>query len=93
MDLQRLRFPKVTNLPGRNRNRSFRAVLYPALCSEFSTVALTPADWTRLRTLPAFRPPQLATLQAKIPASDSGLFEMKDDGYRMHAATLILCLA
>jgi bifunctional non-homologous end joining protein LigD len=36
--------------------------------------------------LPAFRPPQLATLERKVPTGDSWLFEMKFDGYRMQAA-------
>ena len=37
-------------------------------------------------TLPAFRPPQLATLERKVPSGDSWLFEMKSDGYRPVAA-------
>ena len=37
-------------------------------------------------SLPAFRPPQLATLQQRVPSGDSWLFEMKYDGYRMQAA-------
>jgi bifunctional non-homologous end joining protein LigD len=37
-------------------------------------------------TVPAFRQPQLATLERKVPAGDSWLFEMKFDGYRMQAA-------
>lgn len=36
--------------------------------------------------LPSFRPPQLATLERKVPTGDSWLFEMKFDGYRMQAA-------
>lgn len=36
--------------------------------------------------LPAFRPPQLATLERKVPNGDSWLFEIKYDGYRMQAA-------
>jgi DNA ligase D-like protein (predicted ligase) len=36
--------------------------------------------------LPAFRPPQLATLERKVPAGDNWLFEIKFDGYRMQAA-------
>jgi bifunctional non-homologous end joining protein LigD len=36
--------------------------------------------------LPAFRPPQLATLTPKVPAGDGWLFEMKYDGYRAMAA-------
>lgn len=36
--------------------------------------------------LPAFRPPQLATLERKVPTGDSWLFEIKFDGYRMQAA-------
>ncbi|WP_201788071.1 non-homologous end-joining DNA ligase, partial [Devosia insulae] len=36
-------------------------------------------------TRPAFRPPQLATLERNIPKGD-WLFEMKLDGYRMQAA-------
>ena len=36
--------------------------------------------------LPAFREPQLATLQAKVPPGDKWLFEMKYDGYRCQAA-------
>lgn len=36
--------------------------------------------------LPSFRPPQLATLERKVPAGDSWLFEMKYDGYRAQAA-------
>ena len=43
------------------------------------------SDSTQL-DLPTFRPPQLATLEAKVPAGDSWLFEMKYDGYRMQAA-------
>jgi ATP-dependent DNA ligase len=35
---------------------------------------------------PAFRPFQLATLERKVPAGDTWLFEMKFDGYRMQAA-------
>lgn len=37
-------------------------------------------------TLPAFRPPQLATLQKRVPTGDGWLFEMKYDGYRAMAA-------
>jgi bifunctional non-homologous end joining protein LigD len=37
-------------------------------------------------TLPAFRAPQLATLQDKVPAGDKWLFELKHDGYRAMAA-------
>lgn len=36
--------------------------------------------------LPAFRPFQLATLERKVPAGDTWLFEMKFDGYRAQAA-------
>lgn len=36
--------------------------------------------------LPAFRPPQLATLQDTLPKGDTWLYEMKFDGYRMQAA-------
>ena len=36
--------------------------------------------------LPAFRPPQLATLERKVPKGDGWLFEIKFDGYRMQAA-------
>jgi bifunctional non-homologous end joining protein LigD len=36
--------------------------------------------------LPAFRPPQLATLTSKVPVGDGWLFEMKYDGYRAMAA-------
>jgi DNA ligase D-like protein (predicted ligase) len=36
--------------------------------------------------LPAFRPPQLATLDRKVPAGDSWLFEIKFNGYRMQAS-------
>lgn len=36
--------------------------------------------------LPKFRPPQLATLEHRVPTGDSWLFEMKLDGYRMQAA-------
>lgn len=36
--------------------------------------------------LPSFRPPQLATLERKVPTGDSWVFEMKFDGYRMQAA-------
>jgi len=36
--------------------------------------------------LPAFRPPQLATLERKLPKGESWLYEMKFDGYRMQAA-------
>lgn len=32
--------------------------------------------------LPSFRPPQLATLERRVPAGDNWLFEMKFDGYR-----------
>ncbi|RYE49819.1 MAG: hypothetical protein EOP24_00840 [Hyphomicrobiales bacterium] len=35
--------------------------------------------------LPTFRPPQLATLERRVPIGD-WLFEMKFDGYRMQAA-------
>jgi DNA ligase D-like protein (predicted ligase) len=45
----------------------------------------TDSESTRF-AVPAFRPPQLATLQAKVPSGDSWLFEMKYDGYRMQAA-------
>src|SRR3569833_3712006 len=37
-------------------------------------------------TLPAFRSPQLATLQKRVPTGDGWLFEMKYDGYRAMAA-------
>jgi bifunctional non-homologous end joining protein LigD len=37
-------------------------------------------------TLPAFRPPQLATLRDRLPAGDRWLYEMKHDGYRAMAA-------
>ena len=37
-------------------------------------------------SLPAFRSPQLATLEHKVPSGDSWLFEIKFDGYRMQAA-------
>lgn len=43
------------------------------------------SDSTQL-VLPAFRPPQLATLERRVPTGDSWLFEMKLDGYRMQAA-------
>lgn len=36
--------------------------------------------------LPAFRPPQLATLREILPAGDNWLYEMKHDGYRALAA-------
>lgn len=36
--------------------------------------------------LPIFRPPQLATLERRVPTDDCWLFEMKFDGYRMQAA-------
>ena len=36
--------------------------------------------------LPAFRPPQLATLADKVPGGGDWLFEMKFDGYRCQAA-------
>jgi DNA ligase D-like protein (predicted ligase) len=36
--------------------------------------------------LPSFRPPQLATLERKVPTGKNWLFEMKLDGYRMQAA-------
>ncbi|WP_082434154.1 non-homologous end-joining DNA ligase [Devosia sp. A16] len=36
--------------------------------------------------LPQFRPPQLATLERRVPTGDNWLFEMKLDGYRMQAA-------
>ena len=36
--------------------------------------------------LPDFRPPQLATLRAKLPTGPGWLFEMKYDGYRCQAA-------
>src|SRR5690606_17198684 len=37
-------------------------------------------------SLPALRPPQLATLERKVPKGDNWLFEIKFDGYRMQAA-------
>lgn len=37
-------------------------------------------------SLPAFRPPQLATPQRHVPADDNWLFELKYDGYRCQAA-------
>lgn len=37
-------------------------------------------------TLPKFRPPQLATLQKRVPTGDGWMFEMKYDGYRALAA-------
>lgn len=36
--------------------------------------------------VPAFRPPQLASLERQVPSGNSWLFEMKFDGYRMQAA-------
>ncbi len=36
--------------------------------------------------LPQFRPPQLATLERRVPTGANWLFEMKLDGYRMQAA-------
>ena len=36
--------------------------------------------------LPSFRPPQLASLEHRVPTGDSWLFEMKFDGYRMQAS-------
>ncbi|HHY48198.1 MAG TPA: DNA ligase D [Alphaproteobacteria bacterium] len=44
--------------------------------------------WTREGeiSLPAFRPPQLATLVTDIPSGDDWLFETKYDGYRALAA-------
>ena len=39
-------------------------------------------------TLPTFRPPQLATLQKRVPTGDGWLFEMKYDGYRAMAAAV-----
>src|SRR4051812_9784737 len=36
--------------------------------------------------LPAFRPPQLATLRKNVPCGDGWLFETKYDGYRCEAA-------
>lgn len=36
-----------------------------------------------LRKVPAFRPPQLASLERHVPTGNSWLFEMKFDGYRM----------
>lgn len=36
--------------------------------------------------LPAFRPPQLATLEKRLPTDDNWLFEVKFDGYRCQAA-------
>lgn len=42
------------------------------------------SESTLIRTV--FRPFQLATLERKVPTGDSGLFEMKFDGYRMQAA-------
>ena len=44
------------------------------------------ADSDSTPTLPAFRPPQLATLEQRVPSGESWLFEMKYDGYRMQAA-------
>ncbi len=35
--------------------------------------------------LPAFRPPQFATLERKVPKGANWLFEIKFDGYRMQA--------
>src|SRR3569833_1935025 len=43
-------------------------------------------DSESTRTLPAFRPPQLATLQKRVPTDDGWLFEMMNDGYRAMAA-------
>jgi len=37
-------------------------------------------------TLPAFRPPQLASLVKQVPQGDDWLFEVKYDGYRCQAA-------
>lgn len=38
------------------------------------------------RALPAFRPPQLATLRKEAPSGDGWAFEMKYDGYRCEVA-------
>ncbi len=48
----------------------------------------TRAVWTggEAVALPAFRPPQLATLSTEVPAGDDWLFEVKYDGYRCLAA-------
>ncbi len=43
------------------------------------------SDSTQL-ILPKFRPPQLASLERRVPAGSNWLFEMKFDGYRMQAA-------
>lgn len=43
------------------------------------------SDSTQL-ILPQFRPPQLASLERRVPTGDGWLFEMKLDGYRMQAA-------
>ena len=43
------------------------------------------SDSTQL-ILPAFRQPQLASLERQVPSGNSWLFEMKFDGYRMQAA-------
>lgn len=39
--------------------------------------------------LPAFRPPQLATLSREVPKGGQWLFEMKFDGYRAQAAIAV----
>jgi bifunctional non-homologous end joining protein LigD len=46
------------------------------------------AVWTggKAVVLPAFRPPQLATLSTDVPAGNDWLFEVKYDGYRCLAA-------
>ena len=42
----------------------------------------------RLSTLPAFRPPQLATLQQHVPTDDEWLFELSYSGRRCQAAIM-----
>lgn len=52
-------------------------------------VARTSSKAKRIRTglpLPAFRPPQLATLQRDVPEDDTWLYELKYNGYRCQAA-------
>ncbi|HEY4202372.1 MAG TPA: DNA ligase D [Devosiaceae bacterium] len=50
--------------------------------------AAKPKVWTHGKAvaLPAFRPPQLATLVDEVPQGSNWLFEMKYDGYRCLAA-------
>lgn len=60
----------------------FRTVLCPSPRQKRSPRR----DSESILHLPAFRPPQLATLQKRVPPGDGWLFEMKYDGYRGQAA-------